>query len=88
MLHVKADWFDPTGKVASEKAEPGRELSASETARLLRERAARYRELAKTLYNESLISEVESLARELDDEAAMLEVGAYPYFEEAFPDGF
>jgi hypothetical protein len=75
VLHYRADWFDATVQVAP--------TEAAEPAKILRARAGRYRELAKTLYDEDLIRQVEALARELDETAARSEVGTYPFFEEA-----
>jgi hypothetical protein len=57
--------------------------TASEKAATLRERAQRYRELAETLYDRDIILEVEALVSELEDEAAGLEVGRFPYFRAA-----
>jgi hypothetical protein len=71
----------PTGEALPLEVTPAVKTAASEMARILRARAARYRELAKDLYNEDLIVEVEALARELDAEAEKLQVGTYPFFE-------
>ena len=57
--------------------------TASEKAVALRERAQRYRELAETLYNRDIIAAVEGLVSELEDEAAELEVGRFPFFRAA-----
>ena len=45
----------------------------------LRARAARYRELARTFYDQRIISELESFASELESQAASLDVVGYPY---------
>ena len=57
--------------------------TASAKAVALREQARRYRELAETLYNQDIIVQVQALVGELEDEAAELEVGRYPYFRAA-----
>jgi len=57
--------------------------SASAKATALRDRAQRYYELAETLYDRDIIVEVEALVSELEDEAARLEVGKFPFFQAA-----
>jgi hypothetical protein len=75
------DRLIPTGEAVPLEVTPAVKTAASEMARILRARAARYRGLAKDLYNEELMVEVEALARELEAEAAKLQDGSYPYFE-------
>jgi len=45
----------------------------------LRERAQRYRDLAKVFYNPDVVAEVEALAAELENEAAELEAAGFPF---------
>jgi hypothetical protein len=49
----------------------------------LRARAARYRALAQTFYDRTIVTEVEGLARELETEAKTLEIGAHPFLRTA-----
>jgi hypothetical protein len=54
--------------------------AASAKAMALRERAQRYRELARTIYNQDIVAEVEALASELEDEAAELQIASFRIF--------
>ena len=74
-------WIDRIERtaVAARLRTDGQTVAAVK-ADALRLRAARYRDLAETFYDQSLVGEVEALARELDEEAARLEVGSYRFF--------
>lgn len=82
MRYLRFDRPDPGYAVAVSTA-PDIRKTASAKAELLRARAARYRALAATIYNQNLVSEVEALAHELDDEAATLEVATSPILPRA-----
>ena len=73
---------DPSEAVAFDVL-PDPQQTVSEKAIALRERAQRYREIAETLYDRDIIVEVQALISELEDEAAALEVGKFPYFRAA-----
>jgi hypothetical protein len=65
--------FDPGGDTAQcDAGTPEIKTEASEKLLTLRARILRYRDLAATLYNQDLVTEVEALARELEDEVAKL----------------
>ena len=81
MIYYRPDKFDPAGHAVSLAATPDIKSAASEKAKILCARAARYRELAASFYNQNLVSEVEALARELEEEAATLGVGSYRFFQ-------
>ncbi len=51
--------------------------AVSAKAASLRERAQRYRDLAKIFYNPDVVVEVEALASELENEAAELEAAEF-----------
>ena len=73
---------DPSETVSFDVPPDPRQI-ASAKADALRDRAQRYRELVETLYDRDIIVEVEALISELEDEAARLEVGKFPYFRAA-----
>jgi hypothetical protein len=75
----RPDKFDPDGEAVPFDTAPAMETAASEKAKALRARATRYRQLAVTLYNQDLVSEVECLAGELEARAAKLEIGTYSF---------
>jgi hypothetical protein len=70
---------DPGGTVSFDVPVDPRE-AASAKATALRERAQRYRELARTVYNQDIVAEVEALASELEDQAGELQITSFRIF--------
>lgn len=72
----------PTGNTASAvvdiRTSPKIDDSSSSRASELRARAMRYRLLAETLSTTSVIAAVQGWARELEKQAALMEVGKAP----------
>ena len=79
MRYRRLDGYDPGGTVVFDAPVDPRQ-AASEKVMALRERAQRYRELAETVYNPDIVAEIEALARELEEQAAELEMGSFPFF--------
>jgi hypothetical protein len=73
--------LNPVGETAFFASVPAIETAASEKAKTLRARALRYRQLCAIFYNQDLVTEVECLARELEEKAAKLEIASYSFFQ-------
>ena len=82
MRYRRLERSDPAGGVAFDAPLDPRQ-AASAKAVALRNRAHRYRELAETFYNLDIVYEIEALASELEEEAAALQIGSFPFFRAA-----
>ena len=79
MLYRRLHALEPSRRSLAFNAFSSLRISATGEAINLRARAAHYRELAETFYDQRIISELESFASELESEAASLDVVGYPY---------
>jgi hypothetical protein len=83
VLYRRLEKLDATEPTAPSDAAQGIGKVASARAQTLRARAARYRELTATLYNQSLIAEVEALVGELEAQASALDLRSFPFLARA-----
>ena len=79
MLYRRLHGLDPYRRALAFNAISSMRISARGEASNLRARAAYYRELARMFYDQRIISELESFARELELEAGSLDVAGYSY---------
>ena len=73
MLYHRFCGLEPAGHLVAFEGAPGTRNTVPSDAKTLRARAAHCRALAGTFYDQSIVSELEMFARELDAEAAALE---------------
>ena len=78
MLYRRSHEFEASSRPHSVNAISSLRRSVTGEAMTLRARAARYRELARTFYDQRIISELECFASELESQAASLDVVGYP----------
>ena len=79
MLYRRLQGLDPYRRPFAFNAISSLRISARGEAMTLRARAAHYRELARTFYDQRIICELERFACELELKAGSLDVVGYSY---------